>query len=185
MTDPNYTHMAFLLDASGSMAARNRMVQVKTAVLSLLLDAYRRRDTVGLVTFRGTGATLALPPTNSVDVAAARLRELPAGGRTPLAEGLIEAAAFHQIECFEAAKLFAETEGTIPAPETSHAIRAAIVEALRCKETGKEECILFNFSGHGICDLSSYDRFFAGALEDFAYPQDRIERALAQLPVIE
>ncbi len=81
------------VDASGSMAARNRMVQVKTAVLSLLLDAYRRRDTVGLVTFRGTGATLALPPTNSVDVAAARLRELPAGGRTPLAEGLIEAAA--------------------------------------------------------------------------------------------
>ncbi|MGX7726908.1 VWA domain-containing protein [Rhodococcus sp. 5G237] len=80
------------VDASGSMAARNRMVQVKTAVLSLLLDAYRRRDIVGLVTFRGTGATLALPPTNSVDVAAARLRELPAGGRTPLAEGLIEAA---------------------------------------------------------------------------------------------
>ncbi|MCD2099205.1 VWA domain-containing protein [Rhodococcus rhodochrous] len=80
------------VDASGSMAARNRMVQVKTAVLSLLLDAYRRRDTVGLVTFRGTGATLALPPTNSVDVAAARLRELPTGGRTPLAEGLIEAA---------------------------------------------------------------------------------------------
>ena len=80
------------VDASGSMAARNRMVQVKTAVLSLLLDAYRRRDTVGLVTFRGDRATLALPPTNSVDVAATRLRELPAGGRTPLAEGLIEAA---------------------------------------------------------------------------------------------
>ena len=80
------------VDASGSMAARNRMVQVKTAVLSLLLDAYRRRDTVGLVAFRATGATLVLPPTNSVDVAAARLHELPAGGRTPLAEGLIEAA---------------------------------------------------------------------------------------------
>ncbi|MEU5843739.1 VWA domain-containing protein [Rhodococcus sp. NPDC047139] len=81
------------VDASGSMAARNRMVQVKTAVLSLLLDAYRRRDTVGLVTFRGTGATLVLPPTGSVDVAAARLQELPAGGRTPLAEGLLEAAS--------------------------------------------------------------------------------------------
>lgn len=81
------------VDASGSMAARNRMTQVKTAILSLLLDAYRRRDTVGLVTFRGTGATLALPPTGSVDVAAARLQELPAGGRTPLAEGLMEAAA--------------------------------------------------------------------------------------------
>jgi magnesium chelatase subunit D len=80
------------VDASGSMAAKKRMTQVKTAILSLLLDAYRRRDTVGLVTFRGDSATVALPPTNSVDVAAARLRELPAGGRTPLAEGLAEAA---------------------------------------------------------------------------------------------
>ncbi|WP_211270101.1 magnesium chelatase subunit D family protein [Rhodococcus phenolicus] len=80
------------VDASGSMAAKARMTQVKTAILSLLLDAYRRRDTVGLVTFRGDRAQLLLPPTNSVDVAAARLRELPAGGRTPLAEGLAEAA---------------------------------------------------------------------------------------------
>ena len=80
------------VDASGSMAARRRMAQVKTAVLALLLDAYRRRDRVGLVTFRDRDATLVLPPTGSVDVAAARLRELPAGGRTPLAEGLLEAA---------------------------------------------------------------------------------------------
>ncbi|WP_420176196.1 VWA domain-containing protein [Luteococcus sp. OSA5] len=82
----------FCVDASGSMAARKRMVQVKTAILSLLLDAYRRRDKVGLVTFRGQGAELALPPTRSVDIAAARLDEVPAGGRTPLAEGLLEAA---------------------------------------------------------------------------------------------
>lgn len=82
----------FCVDASGSMAARKRMTQVKTAVLSLLLDAYRRRDKVGLVTFRGADAALALPPTHSVDIAAARLDELPAGGRTPLAEGLLEAA---------------------------------------------------------------------------------------------
>ncbi len=99
--------------------------------------------------------------------------------------GLIEAAAFHQLECFQAAKLFAETEGTIPAPETSHAIRAAVVEALKCKETGEEKCILFNFSGHGLCDLGSYDRYFAGELEDFAYPTDRIQAALAELPVID
>lgn len=83
----------FCVDASGSMAARKRMAQVKAAVLSLLLDAYRRRDKVGLVTFRGAGAELALPPTRSVDAAAVRLEELPAGGRTPLAEGLQEAAA--------------------------------------------------------------------------------------------
>ncbi|MER5479764.1 VWA domain-containing protein [Streptomyces sp. NPDC002734] len=82
----------FCVDASGSMAARKRMSQVKTAVLSLLLDAYRRRDKVGLITFRGQHAELALPPTHSVDIAAARLDDLPAGGRTPLAEGLLEAA---------------------------------------------------------------------------------------------
>ena len=84
--------MLFCVDASGSMAARKRMEQVKAAVLSLLLDAYQRRDKVGLVTFRGRPAELALPPTHSVDIAAARLDELPAGGRTPLAEGLLEAA---------------------------------------------------------------------------------------------
>lgn len=84
--------IVFCVDASGSMAARKRMTQIKTAVLSLLLDAYRRRDKVGLITFRGDEAELALPPTHSVEIAAARLDELPAGGRTPLAEGLAEAA---------------------------------------------------------------------------------------------
>jgi len=76
------------VDASGSMAARKRMEAVKSAVLSLLLDAYQRRDKVGLVTFRGNGAELTLPPTGSVEIAARRLRDLPHGGRTPLAEGL-------------------------------------------------------------------------------------------------
>jgi tryptophan synthase beta chain len=99
--------------------------------------------------------------------------------------GLIEAAAFHQIECFEAAKLFAATEGTIPAPETSHAIRAVVNEAVRCRETGEEKCILFNFSGHGLCDLGSYDRFLSGELEDYSYPQEKIDEALAELPVME
>lgn len=88
----------FCVDASGSMAARRRMEQVKTAVLSLLLDAYQRRDKVGLVTFRGGAAEVALPPTHSVDAAAARLDDLPSGGRTPLAEGLLEAASLLAVE---------------------------------------------------------------------------------------
>ncbi|MFL6090668.1 MAG: VWA domain-containing protein [Aeromicrobium sp.] len=88
----------FCVDASGSMAARKRMGQVKTAVLSLLLDAYQRRDKVGLITFRGNEAKLALPPTSSVDIAAARLDDLPTGGRTPLAEGLLQAAETLRIE---------------------------------------------------------------------------------------
>jgi len=84
--------VVFVVDTSGSMAARQRMHQVKTAILSLLLDAYRRRDRVGVVTFRDRAAEIALPPTSSVDIAARRLADLPAGGRTPLAEGLMKAA---------------------------------------------------------------------------------------------
>ncbi|MEU8196515.1 VWA domain-containing protein [Microbispora amethystogenes] len=88
----------FVVDASGSMGARRRMTVVKTAVLSLLLDAYQRRDKVGLVVFRGRGATVALPPTSSVEAGAARLRALPTGGRTPLAEGLATAAEVLRVE---------------------------------------------------------------------------------------
>ncbi|MFJ7778190.1 putative cobaltochelatase [Streptomyces yangpuensis] len=88
----------FVVDASGSMAARQRMSAVKGAVLSLLLDAYQRRDKVGLVTFRGAAAELALPPTSSVDAAAARLEKLPTGGRTPLASGLLKAHEVLRIE---------------------------------------------------------------------------------------
>ncbi|MFF4321785.1 putative cobaltochelatase [Streptomyces sp. NPDC001568] len=88
----------FVVDASGSMAARQRMSAVKGAVLSLLLDAYQRRDKVGLVTFRGAAAELALPPTSSVDAAATRLERLPTGGRTPLAAGLLKAREVLRIE---------------------------------------------------------------------------------------
>ncbi|MFH7597158.1 putative cobaltochelatase [Streptomyces racemochromogenes] len=88
----------FCVDASGSMAARQRMSAVKGAVLSLLLDAYQRRDKVGLITFRGAGAELALPPTSSVDAAAARLEKLPTGGRTPLGAGLLKAHEVLRIE---------------------------------------------------------------------------------------
>ena len=88
----------FVVDASGSMAARRRMGAVKGAVLSLLLDAYQRRDKVGLVTFRGSAADVALPPTSSVDAAAARLESLPTGGRTPLAAGLLRAHEVLRVE---------------------------------------------------------------------------------------
>nr|BFD85567.1 putative cobaltochelatase [Streptomyces sp. Xyl84] len=88
----------FVVDASGSMAARQRMSAVKGAVLSLLLDAYQRRDKVGLVTFRGTSAEVALPPTSSVEAAAVRLESLPTGGRTPLAAGLLRAHEVLRVE---------------------------------------------------------------------------------------
>jgi len=88
------------VDASGSMAARHRLREVKTAVLSLLLDAYQRRDKVALVTFGGRGATVALPPTASVEAAALRLRHLQAGGRTPLAEGLRRSRTRPGVRCW-------------------------------------------------------------------------------------
>ncbi|MEV0096343.1 putative cobaltochelatase [Streptomyces sp. NPDC050738] len=88
----------FVVDASGSMAARQRMSAVKGAVLSLLLDAYQRRDKVGLISFRGADAEVALPPTSSVDAAAARLEMLPTGGRTPVAAGLLKAHDVLRVE---------------------------------------------------------------------------------------
>ncbi|REE95730.1 putative cobaltochelatase [Thermomonospora umbrina] len=88
----------FVVDASGSMAARQRMRAVKGAVLSLLTDAYQRRDKVGLITFRGASAELVLPPTSSVEAGARRLEQLPTGGRTPLSAGLLRAAEVLRIE---------------------------------------------------------------------------------------
>jgi len=88
----------FVVDASGSMAARQRMTAVKGAVLSLLMDAYQRRDKVALISFRGSDAELVLPPTSSVEAAAARLTDLPTGGRTPLSAGLLRAADVLRIE---------------------------------------------------------------------------------------
>lgn len=99
--------------------------------------------------------------------------------------GAIEARAVGQLGCFEAAVQFSRTEGIIPAPESSHAIRAAIDEALQAKEEGKEKTILFNLSGHGHVDMAAYDAYFAGKLEDYAYPEEAIEESLAHLPKVE
>ncbi|MGM0442139.1 MAG: TrpB-like pyridoxal phosphate-dependent enzyme [Elusimicrobiota bacterium] len=100
-------------------------------------------------------------------------------------EGVIKARAYHQVEVFDAAVKFARTEGQVPAPETSHAIKCAIDEALKCKETGEEKCIVFNYSGHGFFDLSSYESYFNGELEDYRYPQEKIEESVSELPDIE
>ncbi|MGQ4515861.1 putative cobaltochelatase [Streptomyces sp. DW26H14] len=127
----------FVVDASGSMAARQRMGAVKGAVLSLLLDAYQRRDKVGLITFRGRDAALALPPTSSVDAAAARLQSLPTGGRTPLAAGLLKAHEVLRVEKLRdparRALLVVVTDGRATAAgggdAVAHATRAAALHA--------------------------------------------------------
>jgi tryptophan synthase beta chain len=95
--------------------------------------------------------------------------------------GLLSPRAIHQLECFEAALLFAKTEGIIPAPETSHAIAATIQEARKAAEEGKEKVIVFNFSGHGLMDLTGYDRYIQGALSDYEYPEADIARAMERI----
>jgi tryptophan synthase beta chain len=93
--------------------------------------------------------------------------------------GLMAPAAFPQLGCYEAAVTFARTEGMIPAPETSHAIAAAMVEAEKAKEEGKEKVILFNYSGHGLMDLAGYQAYFADELENYPLPPEVLARSLA------
>ena len=91
-------------------------------------------------------------------------------------EGLLEPRAYHQLKCYESAVTWARTEGFIPAPETSHAIAAVIDEAEKAKQQGKEKVILFNWSGHGLMDLSGYEKYFRGELADYALPQEDLDK---------
>ncbi len=98
--------------------------------------------------------------------------------------GLIEAVAVKQLATFEAALTFARTEGIVPAPESAHAIRAAIDEALDAREKGEKRVILFNLSGHGNFDLAAYEAYLSGQLEDYEYPAEAVQAALAELPQV-
>ncbi len=99
-------------------------------------------------------------------------------------QGHMEARAYHQNTVFEAALQFARTEGIVPAPESAHAIRAAIDEALACKQSGEAKVILFNLSGHGYFDMTAYDNYLAGKLQDFAYPAEKVAEAMKAVPVL-
>ena len=98
--------------------------------------------------------------------------------------GHIEAIAVPQLATFEAAVQFAHAEGIVPAPESAHAVRAAVDQALEAKAAGEKRVILFNLSGHGHFDLSAYESYFAGELQDYAYPKEKIDAALADLPQV-
>jgi tryptophan synthase beta chain len=99
-------------------------------------------------------------------------------------QGFIEARAYHQNPVFDAAVQFARAEGIVPAPESSHAIRAAIDEAMAAKESGDRRVILFNLSGHGYFDMTAYDNYLAGNLQDFAYPAEKVKAAMAAVPMV-
>jgi tryptophan synthase beta chain len=110
-------------------------------------------------------------------------------GESPLVsrvyhDGLAEAKAYSQTAVFEAAVTFARTEGILPAPESAHAICAAIESALECKATGEAKSILFGLSGHGHFDLTAYDAYLSGNMEDFEYPRELVEKSIAKLPQI-
>jgi tryptophan synthase beta chain len=111
-------------------------------------------------------------------------------GESPLVSqlyhaGQIEAKSYRQNSCFEGALLFARCEGIVPAPESSHAVRAAIDEAVLAKEEGKERTILFGLSGHGQLDMGAYDAYLSGNLEDYEYPSEMVRQALERLPKID
>jgi tryptophan synthase beta chain len=98
--------------------------------------------------------------------------------------GFLEAQAVKQLAAFEAAVTFARSEGIIPAPEPTHAIRVAIDEALLAKEGGEARTILFNLSGQGMVDMAAYDTFLSGSLQDYEHPAEAIEEAMTHIPVV-
>lgn len=98
--------------------------------------------------------------------------------------GILEAQAFHQISVFDAAVQFARAEGIIPAPESGHAIRAVLNEALEAKKAGQERVILFNLSGHGHFDMAAYEAYFAGKLQDYEYPAEAVAAAQHRMPQV-
>ena len=99
-------------------------------------------------------------------------------------DGLMEAVSVKQTDVFQAAEEFARVEGILPAPESSHAILAAVNEAKRCRETGEEKTILFGLTGTGYFDLVAYERFHSGEMQNFVPTDEDIARSLAQLPVV-
>jgi tryptophan synthase beta chain len=97
-------------------------------------------------------------------------------------QGLMDAVAYDQTDVFDAGVKFARAEGIIPAPESSHAIKAAMDKAIECREKGEEKVILFNLSGHGHFDMAAYDQYLSGNLVDFAYPEEKIKESMAKIP---
>jgi len=177
----------FVMDKLNGVKKNLKVLAVEPTACPTLtkgIYAYDMGDAVGmapLVRMYTLGHTFVPPPIHSGG--------LGYHGASPILsmlvkEGVIDAVAYHQIATFEAAVMFARTEGILPAPETAHAIRAAIDEALKCKETGEKKVIAFNFSGHGHFDLGAYDAYHNGKLTDYVLPDEEIKKALASLPKI-
>ncbi len=184
----NFAGLAFpFLGAQLRGGKKVRIVAVEPAACPSLTRgryAYDFGDTAGLtpLTKMHTLGSTFIPP----GFHAGGLRY---HGMSPLVShikelGLIEAVAYEQIACFEAGVTFARAEGIVPAPESNHAVKGAIVEALKCKAEGKSRTILFNLSGHGHFDMQAYLDYFGGKLKDIKYEEADLATALAKLPKV-
>jgi tryptophan synthase beta chain len=184
----NYAGLAFpFMQARLAGEKRTRFVAAEPAACPTLtkgIYAYDFGDSVGLTPLvkMDTLGHAFMPPA----IHAGGLRY---HGMAPLMsqlhrEGYVEAVAHPQVGVFEAAVQFAQEEGIVPAPESAHAVRSAVDEALAAREAGEARVILFNLSGHGFLDLGAYEQYFNGELEDYEYPADRIEEALKGIPQV-
>ena len=180
----NFAGLSFPFVADKINGADIRIVPVEPTSCPTLTRApfaYDHGDVAGmtpLLPMYSLGHTFVPPP-----IHAGGLRY---HGMAPLVsqatvEGLLEPVSIPQLECYESAVLWSRTEGTISAPETSHAIAAAIREANKAKEEGKEKVILFNWSGHGLMDLTGYQAYMSGRLEDFALPEHEMQESLKSM----
>jgi tryptophan synthase beta chain len=182
----NFAGMAYpFLRRRLRKGAETRFVAAEPAACPTLTRgryAYDFGDTVGmtpLMPMYTLGHDFVPPP---VHAGGLRYHGDAPGLSALVKEGLVEAKAIAQTAAFEAAVRFARTEGIIPGPEPAHAIRAVFDEAEAAKEAGEERVILFNLSGHGHFDMSAYQAYFAGELEDLEMPENELEAALARLP---
>ena len=183
----NFAGLAFpfLADAAAGLKSP-RLVAVEPASCPSLTRghyAYDFGDTEGLtpLTLMYTLSHDFMPP--SIHAGGLRYHGASALVSQLYHEGLIEAMAAPQVATFEAGVTFSRCEGIIPAPESCHAIRAVIDEALHCKETGEPKTLLFNLSGHGHFDMASYDKYFSGELKNYDYSEGAVNAALANLPL--
>jgi tryptophan synthase beta chain len=138
--------------------------------------AYDHGDTARmtpLLPMHSLGHTFVPPPIHAGGLRYHGMAPLVSQG---IVEGLLQPRAYHQLKCYESAMLWAQTEGAITAPETSHAVACAIDEAIKAKEEGKEKVILFNYSGHGLMDLTGYESYLNGELFDYSLPDEELDK---------
>jgi tryptophan synthase beta chain len=182
----NFAGLAFPLIRDGKAKGRKtRFVAVEPAACPTMtrgVYAYDLGDTCGLapaVKMHTLGHSF-VPP--GIHAGGLRYHGVSPTVSVLINEGVVEPVAYPQTKVFQAALQFTRAEGIVPAPESAHAIRAAIDEALRCKEQGAKKTIVFNLSGHGHFDMGAYSDFMSGKLEDYEYPARKVEEALAELP---